>query len=331
MGTALTEEQVSELERIVTVLELCLDADRAGQDAMLRAARLAAGRKLELRVVELPEGTDPAELVTREGAEALRSRVQSSRPFVAFHVERILDRADTGSAEGRDVALSELRPVLAELPASAVRDELIRRVAGRLELSEGRLATLIATGGPGGPGGSGGPGASGGRPPAGTTNGDRSGGPGQAGQDGHSAPDAPGPLTQATRSERIFLALCIALPELGEAALPGLDFDQLLTTEPTRRAARHLVGRTATPLTGLPPEDDDFARLIGSLVDLAGRVPDPSPARLEHARLVLDRDRLDRAIIRARGGGQSTGELAREREDVREAIRAVVARLEKTL
>ena len=44
MGTALTEEQVAELERIAHVLELCLDADRAGQDAMLRAARLAGAQ-----------------------------------------------------------------------------------------------------------------------------------------------------------------------------------------------------------------------------------------------------------------------------------------------
>ncbi len=44
MGTSLTEEQVGELERVVRVLELCLDADRAGQDAMLRAAKLAEGR-----------------------------------------------------------------------------------------------------------------------------------------------------------------------------------------------------------------------------------------------------------------------------------------------
>ncbi len=43
MGTALTEEQVRELERIVRVLELCLDADSAGQEAMLRASRVAAG------------------------------------------------------------------------------------------------------------------------------------------------------------------------------------------------------------------------------------------------------------------------------------------------
>ncbi|HYZ82149.1 MAG TPA: DNA primase, partial [Solirubrobacteraceae bacterium] len=140
MGTSLTEEQIRELERVVKVLELCLDADRAGQDAMLRAARLAAGRDLELRVVPLPEGTDPADLIERDGADALRSRVQESAPFVVFNVERILDRADTRSAEGRDRALNELRPVFTELGASVLRDDLVRRVAGRLELTEGRLA-----------------------------------------------------------------------------------------------------------------------------------------------------------------------------------------------
>ena len=111
---------------------------------MLRAARLAAGRKLELRVVPLPEGTDPADLIAQQGAEALRELVERSAPFVVFHVERILDRADTSSAEGRDRALTELRPVLAELPASVLREELLRRIAGRLELSSALLSSLAA-------------------------------------------------------------------------------------------------------------------------------------------------------------------------------------------
>ena len=115
MGTALTEEQVRELERTARVLELCLDADRAGQDAMLRAARLVAGRDLELRVVPLPDGSDPADLVQQEGAEALRARVEASVPFVVFQVDRILERADTRSAEGKDRALERA-------PAGAGRD-----------------------------------------------------------------------------------------------------------------------------------------------------------------------------------------------------------------
>ena len=37
--------------------------------------------------------------------------------------------------------------MLAELPASLLRDELVRRVAGRLELTEGRLTALLSSGG----------------------------------------------------------------------------------------------------------------------------------------------------------------------------------------
>ncbi|MGO9820656.1 MAG: DNA primase, partial [Solirubrobacteraceae bacterium] len=279
MGTALTEEQVSELERIAHVLELCLDADRAGQDAMLRAARLARARKLELRVVGLPDGTDPADLVERDGAQALRTLVESSKPFVAFQVDRILERADTASAEGRDRALDVLRPVLDGVPASILRDELVRRVAGRLELTEARLTTLLGAGG---------------------------GAMSAAGQaaPGDFAADArhDGRRDRGPRPERIFLALCVALPDAGAPALAAIEPDELLTSSQLRRAARHLAdGHTRTPLADLPPDDEDFARLMGELVELAGRIPDPTADRLEHARLLLERDRLDRAILRARG------------------------------
>jgi DNA primase len=309
MGTALTEEQVRELERIVGVIELCLDADSAGHEAMLRASRLVAGSQLELRVVPLPEGTDPAELVEREGADALRARVEASVPFVAFHVDRILERADTHSAEGRDAALDELRPVLADLPASVLGDELRRRVAGRLELTEGRLATLVARDGSSGP-----------RQPPGNGSLHPSG----------SGGENRGALSHGARAERTFLALCVAVPELGAATLARINPDELLTSEPLRRAARHLDGRTASPLADLPPDDDELARIIADLVTRAGRSTDVGPERLEHARLVLERDRLDRAIIRARAeGGAGINELAREREKVLDGIRGVVSRLEK--
>jgi DNA primase len=298
MGTALTEEQVRELERTVGVLELCLDADRAGQDAMLRAARLAAGRKLELRVVPMPEGADPAELVASEGADALRARVEESVPFVVFQVERILNRADTRSAEGRDKAAAELAPVLA-LPASALREDLRRRVASRLQLSEGRLAALIAQG-------------------------ESSHGPIQRRTEGSLAPIDP-----AVRTERGLLVLCLALPDAGEHVLRELDPDEHLTSEQLRRAARHLAGRTKTPMTALPPDDDELSWTVADLVARAGRAGEVRVEQLEQQRLLLELARLDRAIRRARGeGGSEVQSLARQREKVREAIRALDERLQ---
>ncbi|MGI9183957.1 MAG: DNA primase [Solirubrobacteraceae bacterium] len=308
MGTALTEEQVSELERISHVLELCLDADRAGQDAMLRAARLARARQLELRVVGLPEGTDPAELAEREGGEAVSKLISESKPFVVFNVDRILERADTRSAEGRDRALQELRPVLGEVAPSILRDELIRRVAGRLALTAGRLTALLEEEG----------GTTAGAPWSGRSSG-RS-------RDGAAAAAGPpdGQVNEAQRGprpERTFLALCIALPEHGAVALEAVEIDELLTSERLRRVAKHLRGRTGSPLADLPSDDEDLARTVSGLVSMAGRMPEVSRERLEYNRLVLEDERLGRSILRARAeGGGGSNELAAERERVRKAL-----------
>jgi DNA primase len=303
MGTALTEEQLRALESIARVLELCLDADGAGQEAMLRAARLASGRNLELRVVALPEGADPADLVQREGVDAMRARVERSVPFVVFQVQRILDRADTRSGEGRDRAFTELRPVLAEVPASSLRDELVQRVAGRLELPERRLESLLAGG------------------PAATP----------ASENGGGAAPTPSPLDQGARAERTFLVLCLAVPDAGRVALQAIDPDELLTSGPLRRAARRLAEHPDAPLADLA-EDDELVPVLDDLQQRAERYPDRTPDRLEHARLVLELARLDRAIRRARGEeGGDTSALAREREGALKALRAVVSRLEEAV
>ena len=59
MGTALTDEQVGELARLAPTVLLALDADGAGQEAMLRGARVAARRNLTLRVVRAAAGQRP--------------------------------------------------------------------------------------------------------------------------------------------------------------------------------------------------------------------------------------------------------------------------------
>jgi DNA primase len=306
MGTSLTEEQIRELERVVKVLELCLDADRAGQEAMLRAAKLAAGRQVELRVIPLPEGTDPADLVLRDGAEAVQAQMQNSVPFVSFNVDHILGRADTRTVEGKDRALMELRPMIQELGGSVLHDDLLRRIASRLELGPaqvGQLATTLS----------------------------KPGGSSANGKQDDSRRVGGTSVSPIIRAERLFLALCVAVPDLGEQALKEIEVDELLTSGLLQRAARHLANSARTPLADLPTDDEELARTISGLVAQAGRVPDPSRDRLSYARLLLDRDRLDRAISRARERGQGTSELARERELVRTALHDTLTRIEKTL
>ena len=144
MGTSMTDEQVVALKRLAPVAHLALDADNAGQDAMLRAAQIAEREKLEMRIVPLPAGSDPAELVAAEGADAMRSLVETrSRLFTRFRVERALSLADVSSAEGKDRLLEELKPVFKLLPPSIQRSELVRLVADRLNLRDNDIDELL--------------------------------------------------------------------------------------------------------------------------------------------------------------------------------------------
>ncbi|QEC49241.1 DNA primase [Baekduia soli] len=143
MGTALTEKQVGELAKLGKTVLLALDADSAGQEAMIRAARLAVTRQLELRVVPLPKGLDPADLVQQQGAEAAAQLVEASVPFVRFRIERELEQGDLANAEGKDRVVEALKPVFATLPPSALREELLAHVADQLDLSPSLVSSWL--------------------------------------------------------------------------------------------------------------------------------------------------------------------------------------------
>jgi DNA primase len=309
MGTALTDEQVGELARMAPTVLLALDADSAGQEAMLRAAGLAAKRKLELRVVPLPAGTDPAELVQTEGPSAIEQAVRTSVPFVRFRVDRVLDSGDHGSPEGRDRMLDELRPIFATLPPSALRMELTRTVSERLQLPESLAEQTLA---------------------------ERSSSPissrSPAGGEARARPSRPASVASRGEStERAFLAQCIAEPESGAHALGELDLDAHFTSDLLRRAAGHLRTHLTDPGAQLPEDDPELSGLLAELVVQAGR-ESPAPAMLESQRMQLELARIDREIVRARA--QESGEVnelaVRRAEVKREFDRAYERALEET-
>jgi DNA primase len=304
MGTALTEHQADALIRLAPTALLCLDADAAGIEAMrrgLEAVRRAdarrPGRQLEMRIVELPSGSDPADLVDQEGSDALRERLDASVPVTRFLIERTLAEGDLRSAEGRDRLIEALRPTFAELPDGFLYQELLHVVSDRLDSSPDVLTRFL--------------------PPR-----------GRRAERPHFAPavSAPEPSNGGSpwrrfeSTERAFLARCLAVPEAGRGALDELDLDALFTSDLTRRAARHLRGHFDHPGEALAVDDAELAHLIAELVIRAGDLGgDGDDLALE--RLQLDLLRLNREIHAAERAGEPVGELARERQRVHEEIR----------
>jgi DNA primase len=132
MGTALTERQLKELGRLTRKLYLCFDADAAGEAATLRGMDLAAGQGLDVRVVALPPGTDPA-----DAAEGFEQRLGKAESYVLYRVRLELERAPD-----RQEAFVRAREILQRFEDSPERQEALRLVADRLDLPRETQAGL---------------------------------------------------------------------------------------------------------------------------------------------------------------------------------------------
>jgi DNA primase len=132
MGTALTERQLTELGRLTRKVILCFDADAAGQEATLRGMELAASQGLEVKVVTLPPGQDPA-----DSPDGFEDRLAGAESYLLYRVRLELDRA-----ADRQEGFVRVREVLAKAEDSPERQEALRLVADRLDLPRETLSGL---------------------------------------------------------------------------------------------------------------------------------------------------------------------------------------------
>ena len=125
--------------------------------------------------------------------------------------------------------------------------------------------------------------------------------------------------------------MCVSSPDLGAAALARINPDELLLDDLLRRAARFLSAHLPGELPDPPGDDPELIFILDDLRARACRGRRVSVDEIEHARLVLERDRLRREIgyLREHGGGGGTlAKLSAQQQDVIAAIKVVVTRLE---
>jgi DNA primase len=132
MGTALTERQLKELNRLTARVWLCFDGDAAGEAATLRGMELAAAQGLDVRVVALPVGFDPADL-----ADGFEQRLARAESYLGYRVRLEIERA-----ADRQEGFVRVREVLSRFEDSPERQDAIRYAADKLDLPKETQAGL---------------------------------------------------------------------------------------------------------------------------------------------------------------------------------------------
>jgi DNA primase len=222
MGTALSEDQLRLLKRFTRRIVLALDADAAGDQATLRGLTLAReamdrqadpvfdarglvryeGRlDAELRVVTLPPGKDPDEVVAGdpEGWSALVARAQS---VVDYVLDVLTSGRNVTDPKTKSQVARQVLPLIEDVADPVEREAYRQKLARRLQVDERALQ----------PGG--------GKPSAGRKR--------RAALEPFAATQAP-EATEA-RIERFCLGLLLQTPDLAyrvDRALAELDLERL--------------------------------------------------------------------------------------------------------
>jgi DNA primase len=129
MGTALTRDHVPILARFAEEVVLAFDGDEAGRRAMLKSILELGDVQFALKVLPLPEGKDPADVVTSEGAEAFRARVAAAEPASDWMFRVVASTVKDQDMRSKLKAFRDIAPYILSHRSPALRDQLLEKAA----------------------------------------------------------------------------------------------------------------------------------------------------------------------------------------------------------
>jgi DNA primase len=159
MGTALTEAQLVRLKKHTQRFVLALDSDVAGDQATLRGLDLARQvmdhevipvptpkglirfedrLAADLRIVSLPQGRDPDEVI-RESPTRWAQLIEQAKPVMDYYFHALTADLDLASAKGKAEAVRLLGPLIAEMGDRVQRTHYLQLLARIVQVDERSL------------------------------------------------------------------------------------------------------------------------------------------------------------------------------------------------
>jgi DNA primase len=147
LGTALTDAQADRLTELYArsgqQITVATDPDRAGRAAAERAYFALAGRGQNPKAAALPEGVDPAQLLTDHGELAVVEAVEDGPDLARAVIDhRLAERGRVNSVEERVAVARHVAQVLAPLGQDKW-EQHIAHIAERLDVGPTTVHAMV--------------------------------------------------------------------------------------------------------------------------------------------------------------------------------------------
>ncbi len=128
MGTSLTQEQVRLIKRYADTVYISYDGDAAGQKANLRGMDILKDEGLNVKVVPLPEGLDPDDVIKQQGAEGYQKCLNAAMPLIDYKLKVIKRGYDLSKTEDKRNFIAEALDVVRTAETATEREELLKQL-----------------------------------------------------------------------------------------------------------------------------------------------------------------------------------------------------------
>lgn len=129
MGTALTKDHLRMLKRMTRTIHLCLDGDMAGQAAAMKSSDLLTSQGFEVKIVLLPDGRDPDEILSTEGIEGLDAVLKDTLSPIDFMMAFECSKLDLRNYEDRKTLLVKACEKIAKIEDRIDRGHYITKLS----------------------------------------------------------------------------------------------------------------------------------------------------------------------------------------------------------
>ncbi len=128
MGTALTKDQARVLKRYSDKVYICYDGDFAGQKAAIKGLEILSEEGLEVKVVALPDGMDPDDVIKQRGESGYRELLADAKPLIDFKLDIIKRTYDVSTVDGKRKYVTNAVKVVKESPSPAEQEDLLKQI-----------------------------------------------------------------------------------------------------------------------------------------------------------------------------------------------------------
>ncbi len=129
LGTSLTREQASLIQRYTSQVIIAYDNDTAGIKASKRAIEIFEKLDVKVKVLRMTGAKDPDEFIKQKGAGAFRNLLEASEDQVDYRLNAVREKYDLSLDDQRVAFLKEATQLVASFPGAAEREVYAKRVA----------------------------------------------------------------------------------------------------------------------------------------------------------------------------------------------------------